>query len=178
MKKLLAVCTLSLSFLSVSALAETFHGVVSDEMCAKSDVAKAGTAGHADCAKKCIGMGSPAVLVVGTKVFKVSNPDKLNAFAGKAVTVDGSVAGDVITVASVKYGRSVLPRQRQDHHPSSLRLPLPRVQNLSHVIHSHPHPTLQRRPAARRSAPSPRKPPKLEPLKSRPVLVSEARKRS
>ena len=61
MKKLLAVCTLSLSFLSVSAMAETFHGVVSDAMCAKNDVAKAGTPGHADCAKKCIGMGSPAV---------------------------------------------------------------------------------------------------------------------
>ena len=102
MKKLLAVCTLSLTFLSVTAMAETFHGVVSDEMCAKNDVAKAGTPGHADCAKKCIGMGSPAVLVVGTKLYKVSNPEKLNAFAGKAVTVDGSVAGDTITVASVK----------------------------------------------------------------------------
>jgi hypothetical protein len=47
-------------------------------------------------------MGSPAVLVVGTKIFKVSNPEKLNAFAGKTVTVDGSRAGDIITVASVK----------------------------------------------------------------------------
>jgi hypothetical protein len=102
MKKLLAVCTLSLSFLSVNAMAATFHGVVSDEMCAKNDVAKAGTAGHADCAKKCVGMGSPAVLVVGTKIYKVSNPQKLNAFAGKSVTVDGTVAGDTITVASVK----------------------------------------------------------------------------
>ena len=102
MKKLLAVCTLGLTFASASAFAETFHGVVSDEMCAKNDVAKAGTPGHADCAKKCIGMGSPAVLVVGTKLYKVSNPDKLNAFAGKAVTVDGTLAGDTITVASVK----------------------------------------------------------------------------
>jgi hypothetical protein len=47
-------------------------------------------------------MGSPAVLVVGTKIFKVSNPNKLNAFAGKTVTIDGTVAGDTITVASVK----------------------------------------------------------------------------
>ena len=101
MKKFVAICLVSLSF-SATALAETFHGVVSDEMCAKNDVAKAGTAGHADCAKKCIGMGSPAVLVVGTKIFKVSNPAKLNAFAGKAVTIDGTVAGDTITVASVK----------------------------------------------------------------------------
>jgi hypothetical protein len=102
MKKFLAISIVSLSFLSVSAMAETFHGVVSDEMCAKNDVAKAGTPGHADCAKKCIGMGSPAVLVVGTKIFKISNPQKLNAFAGKTVTIDGSKAGDTITVASVK----------------------------------------------------------------------------
>jgi hypothetical protein len=102
MKKLLAVCTLSLSFLSVNALAETFHGVVSDAMCAKGDIAKASGSGHAACAKKCIGMGSPAVLIVGTKIYKVSNSEKLNAFAGQTVTVDGSVAGDTITVASVK----------------------------------------------------------------------------
>ncbi len=101
-KKLLAVSILSLSFLSVSAFAETFHGTVSDAMCAKNDLAKASTAGHAECAKKCVGMGSPAVLIVGTKIFKVSNPEKLNAFAGKTVTVDGSLAGDTITIASVK----------------------------------------------------------------------------
>jgi hypothetical protein len=102
MKKLLAVCTLSLSFLSVSAMAETFHGVVSDAMCAKSDIAKASGPDHVACAKKCIGMGSPAVLIVGTKIYTVSNPEKLNAFAGQKVTVDGSVAGDTLTVASVK----------------------------------------------------------------------------
>jgi hypothetical protein len=102
MKKLLAVCTLSLSFLSANALAETFHGVVSDAMCAKSDIAKASGPDHVACAKKCIGMGSPAVLIVGTKIYNVSNSEKLNAFAGKTVTVDGSVAGDTITVASVK----------------------------------------------------------------------------
>jgi hypothetical protein len=102
MKKFLAVSIVSLSFLSVSAMAQTFKGFVSDSMCAHNDIAKASTAGHADCAKKCIGMGSPAVLIVGTKIFKVSNPEKLNAFAGKTVIVDGSVAGDTITVASVK----------------------------------------------------------------------------
>ena len=102
MKKFLAVSIVSLSFLSVSAMAETFHGVVSDSMCAHNDVAKAGTAGHAECAKKCIGMGSPAVLIVGDKVYKISNPDTLTPFAGKTVTVDGSLAADTITVKSVK----------------------------------------------------------------------------
>jgi hypothetical protein len=102
MKKFLAVSIVTLSFLSVSAMAQTFRGVVSDSMCAHNDINKASTAGHAACAKKCVGMGSPAVLIVGTKIYKVSNAARLNAFAGKTVVVDGTVAGDTITVASVK----------------------------------------------------------------------------
>jgi hypothetical protein len=102
MKKFLAVSIVGLSFLSVSAMAETFRGVVSDSMCAHNDIKKASTAGHTDCAKKCIGMGSPAVLIVGTRIYNVSNAAKLNAFAGKTVVVDGTVSGDTITVASVK----------------------------------------------------------------------------
>jgi hypothetical protein len=100
-KKLVAVTVLALSFASASAFAESFHGVVADEMCA-SNPAKASKPEHAACAKKCIGMGSPAVLIVGDKVYKVSNPDKLTAFAGKTVTVDGSLASGTITVNSVK----------------------------------------------------------------------------
>jgi hypothetical protein len=99
-KKLIALTALSLVF-TASAFAETFTGTVSDAMCAKNP-AKAGSPDHAECAKKCIGMGSPAVLVVGDKVYKISNPDKLTAFAGKKVTVDGTLAADTITVSSVK----------------------------------------------------------------------------
>ena len=102
MKKLLAASIVSLSFLSVSAMAQTFTGVVSDSMCAKSDLAKASTPAHEACAQKCIKMGSPAVLIVGTKIYNVSNSSKLNAFAGKTVTVNGKLAGDTITVMSVK----------------------------------------------------------------------------
>jgi hypothetical protein len=71
-------------------------------MCAHNDLAKASGPNHTDCAKKCIGMGSPAVLIVGTKIYSVSNSSKLNAFAGKTVTVDGTLAGDTLTVTSVK----------------------------------------------------------------------------
>jgi hypothetical protein len=102
MKKFLAVSIVGLSFLSASAMAETFRGVVSDSMCAHHDLAKASGPDHVACAKKCIGMGSPAVLIVGTKIYNVSNAEKLNAFAGKTVTVNGTVSGDTITVASVK----------------------------------------------------------------------------
>jgi hypothetical protein len=102
MKKLLAVSVLSLSFLSVSALAQTFHGVVSDSMCAHNNMMKASTAAHADCAKKCIKMGSPAVLIVGNKIYNVANAASLNPYAGKTVTVDGKLTGNTITVMSVK----------------------------------------------------------------------------
>ena len=101
MKKLIALSILSLSFASVSAMAQTYTGVVSDTLCSK-DTVKASKPDHAACAKKCIGMGSPAVLIVGTTVYKVSNPEKLNAYAGKTVTVDGKVSDGTLTVASVK----------------------------------------------------------------------------
>lgn len=102
MKKLVAISILSVSFLSASAaMAESYTGVVSDAMCAK-DVAKASKPEHAACAKKCIGMGEPAVLIVGDKVYKVTNPKKLDAYAGKTVTVNGTMSNGMLTVASVK----------------------------------------------------------------------------
>jgi hypothetical protein len=101
MKKLVAVSVLSLSLLSASAMAETFKGVVSDAMCSKNP-AKAASADHAACAQSCIKGGEAPVLVVGTKVYKIANPDKLTAYAGKTVTVDGTLAAGTITVTAVK----------------------------------------------------------------------------
>jgi hypothetical protein len=100
-KKLIALTALSFSLATASALAQSLTGVVSDAMCA-SNPAKASSPDHAACAQKCIKGGSPAVLIVGSKVYKVSNPDKLDPFAGKTVTVDGTVANDTLTVKSVK----------------------------------------------------------------------------
>jgi hypothetical protein len=100
-KKLSVATILALSFCTASALAQSFTGVVSDAMCAKNP-AKASAPTHAACAKKCIEGGSPAVLIVGSKVYTVSNPDTLNAFAGDKVTVDGTLADGVLTVKSVK----------------------------------------------------------------------------
>jgi hypothetical protein len=101
MKKLAALTVLSLSFATAGAFAQSFTGVVSDAMCAKNP-AKASSPAHAACAQKCIKMGSPAVLIVGSKVYNVSNPDKLDPFAGKTVTVDGTLTNGTLTVKSVK----------------------------------------------------------------------------
>ncbi|HEY4008895.1 MAG TPA: hypothetical protein VGM11_02005 [Acidobacteriaceae bacterium] len=101
MRKLAAVATLALTFCSASAFAESFTGWVSDAMCAKNPD-KVSNASHADCAKKCIEGGSPAVLVVNGKVYPVSNPDALKSYAGEKVTVDGTLHDGTLTVKSVK----------------------------------------------------------------------------
>lgn len=101
MKKLIALTFLTVSFASANAFAASYTGVVSDAMCAKNP-AKASSPDHAECAAKCIKGGSPAVLIVGGKVYQVSNPDKISSFAGKTVTVEGSLAADTITVNFVK----------------------------------------------------------------------------
>ncbi len=101
MKRLLALSAIALPLLTGTAFAESFTGVVSDAMCAKNPT-KASSPDHAACAKKCIDGGSPAVLIVEGKVYPVSNPDTLKAFAGKSVTVDGTLADGTLTVNSVK----------------------------------------------------------------------------
>ena len=101
MKKILALTALALTVASTSAFAETFKGVVSDAMCSK-DTAKASAADHTDCATKCIKGGDKAVLIVGDKVYNIANQPKVTSFAGKTVTIEGSLDKDTITVASIK----------------------------------------------------------------------------
>jgi len=98
MKKLAAIAALALG-LSAAALAADFTGFVEDTNCAKLPDMK----GDADCAKKCIKGGSPAVLVTDDgKIYKIANQDKIVPHAGEKVTVSGTVKDDTITVASVK----------------------------------------------------------------------------
>jgi hypothetical protein len=71
-------------------------GFVGDEHCG----AKSGPE-HADCAKACVKGGSKPVLVVGKKVYKISNPEKLKELIGEKVDVTGEVDGDKITIEKV-----------------------------------------------------------------------------
>jgi hypothetical protein len=98
MKTFIAVTVLTLG-LAMSGKAAEFKGFVEDSHCAQKPAMK----DNAECAQKCIKGGAPAVLVTenGT-VYKIANQDKIVSFAGKNVTVKGSVAGDTITVKSVK----------------------------------------------------------------------------
>jgi hypothetical protein len=97
--KAITVVALMTMGLSVSLMAETFNGVVMDQKCSGITAMRT----NVDCIQKCIKGGSPAVLVTAEgKVYKIANQDKILPSAGKNVSVDGKLAGDTITVASVK----------------------------------------------------------------------------
>jgi hypothetical protein len=101
MKKLATLAALALSFAATGAYAESLTGYVADAMCAK-DPHKVASADHADCAKKCIQGGEKPVLVVGEKVYTITNPDILVPHAGHQVTVEATVKDNALTVKSVK----------------------------------------------------------------------------
>lgn len=83
MKKLTAVVAL-VFVLTAVVMAADFKGFVMDQKCASNPEMR----GNAECAKKCIQGGSPAVLVTPDgKIYKIDNQAKIVPFAGKNVTV-------------------------------------------------------------------------------------------
>jgi hypothetical protein len=99
MKRVLAVIALCAS----SAMAADVTGYIIDKNCST----KAAMMGNEECAKTCMGKGSPAVLATEDgKVYAISNQDKVKASAGKKVTVTGKVSGDTITVDSIALAKT------------------------------------------------------------------------
>lgn len=101
MKKLLFASILGASLLSVAAYADDITGYVSDGHCGAAHNAPSDA--NTACINKCLGNGSDPVLVSKGKVMKFDNAskDKAKAFAGQNVKIDGSMAGDVVTVNSI-----------------------------------------------------------------------------
>jgi hypothetical protein len=98
MKTITAVALMTMG-LAASGMAAEFKGFVEDTKCSTNPAMK----GDADCAQKCIKGGSPAVLVTPDgKIYKISNQDKIVASAGLNVTVTGKLAGDTLTIDTVK----------------------------------------------------------------------------
>jgi uncharacterized protein DUF5818 len=98
MKKFTAAAALVFG-LAATGLAAEFKGFVEDTKCSTNPAMK----DDADCAKKCIKGGSPAVLVTDDgKIYKIDNQAKIVDHAGMKVTVNGTLKGDTLTVASVK----------------------------------------------------------------------------
>jgi hypothetical protein len=108
MKKFGIVLTFVLILSTVAFAADSWTGYVTDAGCAAKG--KGTDATHAACAKKCIGGGDAAVLVVDGKVVKIANQDKVKGHEGHHVTVTGKLDGDTLTIASLTMVKDAPPK--------------------------------------------------------------------
>ncbi len=101
MKKVAIVFAVVLFATSAFAADKSWSGFVSDLTCSTKENAK--TAGHAACAKSCLGKeGAKAALVTDDgAIVKIANLDKVKEFAGAHVTVTGKLEGETLTVDKV-----------------------------------------------------------------------------
>jgi hypothetical protein len=101
MKKFLFGSFVAVSFCSVMAFADSWTGYISDAHCgaAHDKVSEANT----ECVDKCVKKGSEVVFVYKGKALKLDadSQAKAKAFAGQEVKIDGSLAGDTVTISSI-----------------------------------------------------------------------------
>jgi len=94
MKKLMLLAALAAG----SAMAAQWTGYIVDEMCAN----KKEMLGNVTCAQNCIKRGSPAVLVTDDgAIHKIADQDKVKDYAGKKVTISGTVSNGAIIVQGI-----------------------------------------------------------------------------
>lgn len=80
--------------------AQTFNGVVSDNVCGKQHMEKDKSA--AQCTRECVKLGFDYALVVGDKVYTLkSNKADIDGYAGDKATVTGTAKDETITVTSI-----------------------------------------------------------------------------
>jgi len=102
MKKLTFGCFLAVSVFSFAATAEQVSGYISDAHCGTKHSSP--SAANTKCVKDmCINGGADPVLVTDNKVVKFDDASKKKAvpFAGKNVSIDGTVSGDTLTITSI-----------------------------------------------------------------------------
>jgi hypothetical protein len=104
MKKYVLSLAIVLAFgLSFASRIDSVHltGVIEDSTCAASKSQMSPLNSRVACVKKCLKKGASAVLVVGDKIYKISNQKTVLKFAGQDVSVDGVVTGDSIEVTKI-----------------------------------------------------------------------------
>lgn len=73
-------------------------GFISDENCGKKENMKE----HSSCAKTCVKGGAKPVLVVGEKIYAISNPEKVGDLVGEEVIITGNLTKDAIEIKTIK----------------------------------------------------------------------------
>jgi len=97
--------TLAIGAMGLLGADQSWTGTISDSMCGAShppeDHGKPMTAKQ--CTVGCVKEGAKYVLVVGGKVYGISNQNEpgLAKYAGDNVKVTGTMTGDTITVAKI-----------------------------------------------------------------------------
>jgi len=98
MKKYLMLFVVVLSFTAAHSMDKgKWTGFIGDDDCGK----KGNNKGHADCAKSCIKGGAKPVFVIGDKVYKISNPKKVETFIGDEVTITGTLTNDILEIETI-----------------------------------------------------------------------------
>jgi hypothetical protein len=83
----------------------SFTGVITDSACANGNHKAMGMGNDAECTKACVNVhGAQYVLYDGTKAYTLSDQKTPEPFAGKKVTVTGTLdaKGDTLKVDSIK----------------------------------------------------------------------------
>ena len=107
MKKYLLSAALTLSMGALFAFnpdGDHLKGYIGDSHCNATDMGSLDA--RIACVKKCMKSGAAAILVVGDKVYKISNQKAVAKYAGKNVTVDGKVTNDSIEITKVTEDKS------------------------------------------------------------------------
>jgi len=105
MKKVFCSCFIAASFGAFSAMADQMTGYISDAHCGAkhSSVSAANT----KCVDTCIKGGADPVMVADGKVVKFSDDSKKKAldYAGKSVTIDGTMDGDLLKINTINAAK-------------------------------------------------------------------------
>ena len=106
MKKLTLGCFAAVAMFSFAAAADQMSGYISDSHCGVAH--SSASAANTKCIDKCLKGGSDPVLVSDGKVMKFddASKDKAKEYAGKEVTVNGTMDGDAIKVESITAAAS------------------------------------------------------------------------
>ncbi len=106
MTKTLTLLTATAALSFGAANKQTFTGVITDDMCGANHAAMK-VAPEEKCVRECVKHGSKYALLVGDKVYKLSNQKAPEPFAAKKVKVTGTLheKTNIIAVDSIEAAR-------------------------------------------------------------------------